>query len=393
MSPALRIGATSFALIAVCYGFARFAFGLFLPQIDRELGLGASLSGFISGGSFAGYCVTIIASALLTERFGARAVATAASLVAAIGMAGIALAPTPVLLAIAVMVAGSSTGLASPPLAAAVAEAVRRNRQDTTNTGINAGTSAGVALSGPIALAIAGEWRLAFAAYAAVALALAVAAMLALPGVRGDSRADGLFPLAGPVMRLICATFMMGAASTALWSFGGELVSQNLEWRTVGTGLLWTCIGAGGIAGGCAGMLVARCGLDRVHRAFLGLMAVGILTVGMDSGSAAVALVGGTVFGAAYIMLTGVYLVWGTGALPDRPATGLMVGFLVLAIGQSAGAPLFGLLMEEVGAAPAVAGFATIALLAGIFRAGSPATRRSQSQDSNDAGLPRAAGG
>ena len=36
MSPALRIGATGFGLIAVCYGFARFAFGLFLPQIDGE---------------------------------------------------------------------------------------------------------------------------------------------------------------------------------------------------------------------------------------------------------------------------------------------------------------------------------------------------------------------
>lgn len=110
MNPALRIGATGFALIAVCYGFARFAFGLFLPQIDGELGLGPSLGGVISGGSFAGYCVAIVASAFLTERLGARAVATGATLVAAIGMAGIALAPSPLILAIAVVVAGSSTG-------------------------------------------------------------------------------------------------------------------------------------------------------------------------------------------------------------------------------------------------------------------------------------------
>ena len=66
MSPALRIGATGFGLIALCYGFARFAFGLFLPQIDAELHLGPSLSGVISGGSFAGYCLAIIAAAALT---------------------------------------------------------------------------------------------------------------------------------------------------------------------------------------------------------------------------------------------------------------------------------------------------------------------------------------
>ena len=54
MSPELRIGATGFGLIAICYGFARFAFGLFLPQIDQDLSLGSTLSGVISGGSFLG---------------------------------------------------------------------------------------------------------------------------------------------------------------------------------------------------------------------------------------------------------------------------------------------------------------------------------------------------
>lgn len=37
---------------------------------------------------------------------------------------------------------------------------------------INAGTSPGVVLSGPIAVAMAGQWRLAFAAFAAVAVSL-----------------------------------------------------------------------------------------------------------------------------------------------------------------------------------------------------------------------------
>lgn len=197
MSPALRIGATGFALIAVCYGFARFAFGLFLPQIDAELGLGASLSGMISGGSFAGYCIAIIASAALTEWIGARAVVVTAALVAAFGMAAIALAPSPLILAMAVVVAGSSTGLASPPMAAAVAVAVQKNRQDLTNTVINAGTSAGVALSGPMALAIAGEWRLAFGAFAVVAVMLAIAAAIALPSASSAPKAGGVPRLTG----------------------------------------------------------------------------------------------------------------------------------------------------------------------------------------------------
>lgn len=189
MSPHLRLGLLGFALIAVCYGFARFAFGLFLPQIDADLALDPTLSGVISGGAFLAYCGAIILSAFLTERLGPRAVATGAALVAAVGMAGIAGVPDAVWLAGAVMLAGASTGLASPPMAAAVAVAVHLDRQDATNTAINAGTSAGVTLSGPIALVMGGHWRLAFWAFAVAALALALAAWRMMPAAAPEAAA------------------------------------------------------------------------------------------------------------------------------------------------------------------------------------------------------------
>lgn len=173
----------------------------------------------------------------------------------------------------------------------------------------------------------------------------------------------------GPVMRLISASFLMGAASTALWSFGGQLVSQQLGWGPPGTGIFWTCIGADGIAGAWAGTLISRFGLDPVHWAFLGLMATSILAVGSGIAIPAFALIGGALFGASYVMLTGVYLVWGIHALPDRPATGLMIGFLTIAVGQTVGAPLFGSLMAGPGAGLAGTCFAIVALLAGAFRA------------------------
>ena len=283
-------------------------------------------------------------------------------------MAGIALAPSSLVLAIAVLVAGSSTGFASPPMAAAVAAAVGTGRQDLTNTAINAGVSAGVALSGPIALAVTGHWRLAFGAFAALALALAVAAAIALPAASGSARAGGLPRMTGMVLRLMSASVLTGAASTGLWSFGGQLVTEQMGWGPTGTGLLWTCIGIGGLVGALAGALVGRFGLDPVHRAFLGLMAASILSVGIGLGPIP-ALTGGAIFGAAYVMLTGVYLIWGVRALPDRPASGLMVGFLSIAVGQTVGAPLFGALLAGPGAVSAVVCFAGLALLAGVFRA------------------------
>lgn len=374
MSTAFRLGAVGFGLIAVCYGFARFAFGLFLPRIDADLGLGPTLAGTVAGGSFLGYCLAIIASAALTERVGPRAVAIGAALVAALGMAGIAAAPNAVWLAGAVMIAGASTGLASPPMAAAVSAVVRRDRRDATNSAVNSGTSAGVALSGPVALASTGQWRLAFAAFAVLALGLALAVARTVPrtgGPRaggGSAMTRGLPPLSDDLARLIAAAFLMGVASTALWSFGGQLLALRLGWETAGIGLFWTAIGVAGIAGAWAGGLASRFGINRLHLAFLGVMASGMVAAGFATVTPASALVGGALFGAAYVMLTGIYLVWGVAALPDRPATGLMVGFLTVAIGQTAGAPLFGLLMDGLGPDHAVITFAALGMTAGLAK-------------------------
>lgn len=371
MSPIRSLGATGFALIAVCYGFARFAFGLFLPRIGADMPLSSTLVGLISGGAFLTYCVAVILSAWLTERVGARYVALGAALIAAAGMAGIAIAPSPGWLAGAVMLAGSSTGLVSPPLAAAVAAAVPPHRQNATNTLINAGTGAGVALSGPVALLLGELWRYAFAGFALAALGLAFAVALILPRASPatTTTAQGMPALDGALRRLILAACLAGAASTAIWSFGGQLVALRLNWGSTGAGLLWTAIGAAGIAGAGAGHLIARFGINPVHRAALAAMAASILLIGIDGTSAALTLAGGLLFGVAYITLTGIYLLWGVSALPDRPATGVTLAFLALAIGQTAGAPGFGWLMDRLTATAAVIAFACLALTAGLARA------------------------
>lgn len=367
MSGETRLAVVGFALIAVCYGLARFAFGLFLPEIGAELALGARASGLIAGGSFVGYCLTILVSAGLTERVGPRATATLAALIAAIGLLGMAAAPNVAVLAAAVLFAGLSTGLSSPPLAAAVSMAVREPRRDRINTTINTGASLGVAVTGPAAFLFAGHWRLALAGFAALSLAMAIVAFLALPSgrmERAGARATIRFNL--DLTRLLAAASLMGAASTTVWSFGPLLVQRLLGWDGAGVGMLWTVIGLSGLVGVAAGGMIAAYGLNVIHRVFLSLMGLAIVLVA--TGSDILALGGAGLFGAAYMTLTGVYLVWGVDALPSRPAMGLTAAFLAVAIGQTVGAPVFGLLLDVMPAFPSALLFATIALSGGAFR-------------------------
>jgi predicted MFS family arabinose efflux permease len=340
------------ALIAVSYGLARFAYGLFLPAIRDDVGMNASVAGAIASGAYLGYCVAIVASAALVERLGPRRVAVAAGAVAALGMAAVALSTTPWMLAAAVLFAGMSTGLASPPMAAAVAQVMPIPRQPRANAQINSGTSIGVALSGPIALLAAGNWREAYGLFAVLAAATTLWLAVNVPGrVRvGDA---GAFSAAALLRRdaapVLLAAAVMGFVSAAFWTFASDAMTAVGGLSRPAASLAWIVLGVAGLLGAGAGDLVRRFGVNAVHRVFLAALGLaGPMLVFVPS-SVPAALAAAAVFGAAYIMLTGVYLIWGIRIYHDRPAFGLGLPFLMIALGQALGAPVAGALIDAFG--------------------------------------------
>jgi hypothetical protein len=85
--------APGLAMIAVTYGLARVAYGLFLPEIRESLDLSETALGYIGAGSYAGYCLAIVAALVFTSRTGPRFMAVAAGAVAVVGMAVVAALP------------------------------------------------------------------------------------------------------------------------------------------------------------------------------------------------------------------------------------------------------------------------------------------------------------
>lgn len=366
---------SGFALVATCYGLARFAYGLFLPAIGAELGLDQTQAGLIGAGTFAAYCAAVCAASVLCDRLGPRAVATVAGLAAAAGMALIASARSPLSLGVAVALAGLSAGLASPPLAAAVSVAVAPGRQAAANTLINSGTSAGVVLSGLVALPFAGAWRDAYAAFCVISLGVALCVWRATPARAGRGSGGSLVSLpvlVTPALRpALAVAFLAGAASTAVWTFGGRLLRDLAGWDEARVGLAWVVAGAAGLAGAAAGALVRAFGVDAVHRLSLAAMAASFLALALLPSVMPLAFLAVALFGGAYIMLTGVLLVWGIEATPSRPALGLGAPFLALAIGQVVGAFAFGTLYDALGAPAALVASSALCLGAMVFgRAG-----------------------
>lgn len=365
--PAAATVAAGAALVAVCYGFARFAYGLFAPELQAEFDLSDTWSAVIGAGGYVGYCVAILVSTWLTPRWGPRRVASLAGAVATVGMAGVAVAPSATALAVALLVAGSSTGIASPPLAAAVEQCVRRARRDRAQTLVNAGTGFGVLLSGPVALLLSAQWRLAWLVYAGGAAVVTWWVRRTVPG--RDPRDGATIPArtrGGHDVALLVASFTLGVGSVAVWTSGRSIVEAGTPGDDAIGALVWVVIGAAGIAGALSGPLVQRIGVARSWALLMVLLAGATAVIGSAPSHRSAVLVAAAAFGAAYIALTGVALVWATRRYPRRTEQGVGASFFLIALGQAIGALVVGVVVDLLGLAAAFHVCAAVALLGAL---------------------------
>ena len=381
MKGRINLVAAAFALTALTYGLGRFAYGLLLPHIREDLSLSATGAGWIGGGAFAAYCFGIVFAFVAGARLGERRIAVLASLTATCGLALVAVASSGWSLGLAIALTGLSTGLTSPPLAAAVARCLEEVARPKANGAINAGTAAGIILSGFAVTAFAGGWRELYTLFAVVGAAVTVWLWFAMPAVSRERKSGDLSfkCLTRPGVGGLCASaFLMGAASTAIWTFGANIMRNDLGFADGRIALAWSVLGAAGLVGAGTGLLTLRFGIGPVHRFALLVMALAL--IGLTAATLAPMMTFGVMglFGVAYIVSSGAFLLWGIALFSDRPDFGLGLPFLMVALGQTAGAPLFGTVSDAAGSGMALLSFAAIMGSAAIWIPNTAMTREQE---------------
>ncbi|MFS0884399.1 MFS transporter [Aeromicrobium sp. 179-A 4D2 NHS] len=344
----LSLSLASLCLIAACYGLARFAYGLFVPAFRDAFGVGSTATGVVAAGGYVVYCMAVLAASMLTPRLGGRVVAVAAGVLATAGTLTIAVAPNAAVLVVGVLLGGASTGLVSPALAHAVTHAVEESRQGRTQTVVNAGTGVGVAVAGPVALLTHEHWRAAWLVFAVLAAAATAWAACVVPADRSTGRRPLLpRPLFPPgSRRLTVAAALAGAASAAVWTFGRDLMTSVGDLGERASIVAWVALGALGVAGALAGDAAARLGSRSAWSATALLLGGATAALALAPGDVVVATASAGVFGAAYIALSGLLLLWGAHVHAETPAAGVGWAFLVLALGQAAGSAVLGAVAE-----------------------------------------------
>jgi predicted MFS family arabinose efflux permease len=359
------------AMVGVSFGLARYGYGLLLPEMRSDFDLSSAAFGLIATGSYAAYLVGTLAVGAFGDRFGPRPPVVLGGLMAVGGMALLAVAESPGVLAAGVLVAGASAALAYPPFSDAVVARIAPERRARALAWISCGTGWGVALAVPIAIAAGSRWQAAWLVFAGLSAVATVYAATVLGGRARCPTRDPeaalpslswswfVCPRSGP---LLAGALLVGIGASVYWTFGADFVSRGALGSAAGPVLLGV-VGIASVLGSFAGDFIERVGGRRALQMSGAGLALAMVSLALLHGSWLV-LLSAAAFGTGYNLLLAVQVIWSSRVFESRPGTGLAAVLFLLGIGQLIGPPLAGLLADNVGLGAAFyAGGALIALV------------------------------
>ena len=141
----------------------------------------------------------------------------------------------------------------------------------------------------------------------------------------------------------------MGLCSIAVWTFGRDLIGSQGGASPTASAAVWTALGVSGVLGAFGGDVVERAGLASSWVVLMLTMGAATAVFALAPASIPATLVAAILFGASYIGLTGLALIWSTRLYPDRASLGVGISFCMIAAGQAAGAVTAGWLIETIG--------------------------------------------
>ncbi|MEJ7494055.1 MFS transporter [Staphylococcus pasteuri] len=336
------------AMIATIYGLGRFSFGLFLPDISKDLHLSASSSGIISSLFYLSYCFTIIYATLRTAKTGPKYMIMLASLLVILGLITISIASNALTLSLGVIFAGASSGLISPPYGYAISLWIKWEQQGKANTWINSGTSIGLVFTGITAMLVFIDWRSVYLIYGIIAILITVWNFFIIPSLKHNININpgslNILDISAS-KRIIFASTILGISTAPYWTFSKSYVQNTDHYSPIALSIFWILIGVAGVLGSISGRMIDQYGLKFSY--FLGviLMAAASILLALTPFIWIVPLL----FGASYIFITGVLLVWGVKLFVKNASLGIGIPFLMLAVGQVIGSVLAGPIVEQLG--------------------------------------------
>ena len=354
--------------IGVSFGFARYGYGLFLPDIRREFDLSVSFVGLIGSATYVGYLAALLVVGVYSARLGPRLLVGIGGASAVIGMGLVAVAPNLLMLTVGLLLAGTSPAWAWAPYSDAVDLVVTPSRRERVLAIVPAGTAVGTAVVGPLALIATGSaWRQAWIAMAVGAAAVATYNVWAVPARKAATTMESphsirlswfVRPAAAP---LYATALSYGLVGAFFWNYATEAITTAND-NAASTAMFWTIMGISGTTGVFAGTLLAKLGLRRASALLFAALGAAVALLGVLPGSIFAACISAILYGPAFMAVSSLLAVWSYQVFPERPTTGFSATLVSLGVGTVTGPVTLGLVAEGISLRTAFVVTALIAL-------------------------------
>lgn len=339
---------TSF--IAATYGLVRLAYGLFLPDVQKDLGLGSAGAGYVSSGSSLVYCAAAVAGFYLGSRR-PRALVLAAAATACIGVLGMAAATSVAAFAAYAVLSSAGAGFASPALVTIVARNVSPRRVDSAQSAVNAGTGPGLVGAGALALLLLPQWRTSWVLVGVVTAVLAAVLLAVDRGSAASAPTAQRLPTAWIRSHLaaIAAAVLLGAGSAAVWTYGRSLLVETGGGSERDTVTSWILLGVGATAVAATARPLARLNPTDAWMLTCALVTCAVAVLAIAPRHAGIVAAACLTFGWAFVAATSALIAWTTRIDPANAAAGTAMLFVALTFGQAAGSTALGFAIPRSG--------------------------------------------
>lgn len=369
-SPAIVVAGLCF--IAVTYGLIRLAYGLFLPDIQDDIGLGAATAGLISATASLMYCAAAICG-FFSGSAHPRALVVAATAAGSLGVWTMVTAHGVGAFAIGAVLSSAAAGLASPALVQLVQSNVATPQVDRAQSAVNAGTGPGLVGAGLLALALLPEWRVAWAAVGVITVVSGLVVLATAHSTHPSTPTDDKNTTAAFTAWILrhrialVVAVLMGIASGSVWTYGRSALVAAQPTDATGattTTVAWIFLGIGGTAVIATATRMARLTPTGSWGISCVTMAIGILAIGALPHLTVVAFLACILFGWGFVAATSALISWTSWIDPTRASAGTALLFVTAIFGQAIGAGALGFLIDAMGFGVVFACAAIAALLA-----------------------------
>lgn len=346
-------------------------FGLFVPDFKQAFSLSTPMVGFVSSLGFVGFFIGLILAQVLLLRSGPKLPILSGLIAALTGLTCVAMAQSPIWLALGVFLAASSAGFAWTPFNDPVHRKIQDRDRPMALSAISTGTSAGIAVAGLAALGTVYmdlHWRACWAAFAvasAAALAINWVTLREIDKAPAQNNILDWRSLLHPEARpLFVIAFVFGITSGVYLAFAADHFFADGGLAKVPDasipGLVYLFLGLFGLSGLMTGHAKQVIGLAWLLRALMMAGAASLALVALAPGHWMGLIVSAGAQGVHVMMTSAVLAVWSERLFPTLPALSFTSALLAVAAGNVLGPVSAGLLSDAY--SPEVMLLATAAL-------------------------------